>query len=130
MWHFLTIDGNRPFGIFTSQWCASDIPDIYYIHGGGMILGDVAGEDATAAMRCAEVGAVVVSVEYRRAPEHPQRTSAGRDRIAGLGNRRSVGSRAGPRGSDCRCPGCHRRTRAPAPRPRAVPLPLQAAAVN
>jgi|1186.fasta_scaffold851877_2 acetyl esterase/lipase len=38
-----------------------------------MILGDLAGEDATAAMLCAEVGAVVVSVEYRLAPEHPHR---------------------------------------------------------
>jgi acetyl esterase/lipase len=78
LWHFLTIDGNRPFGIFTSQWCASDTPGIYYTHGGGMILGDLAGEDSTAAMRCAEVDAVVVSVEYRLAPEpptlHPWRT--------------------------------------------------------
>jgi hypothetical protein len=46
-----------------------------------MILGDTAGKDSTAAMLCTEVGAVVVSVEYRRAPEHPQRTSAGRDRL-------------------------------------------------
>jgi acetyl esterase/lipase len=47
------------------------LPGIYYIHGGGMVLGDVAGEDANAAMLCAEVGAVVVSVEYRLAPENP-----------------------------------------------------------
>ena len=51
---------------------ASDaLPGIYFIHGGGMVLGDIAGEDATAAMLCAEIGAVVVSVEYRLAPEHP-----------------------------------------------------------
>jgi acetyl esterase/lipase len=48
---------------------ASDaLPGIYFIHGGGMVLGDIAGEDATAAMLCAEIGAVVVSVEYRLAP--------------------------------------------------------------
>ncbi len=47
------------------------LPGIYYIHGGGMVLGTVAGEDATAAMLCDQVGAVVVSVEYRLAPEHP-----------------------------------------------------------
>jgi acetyl esterase/lipase len=47
------------------------LPAIYYIHGGGMVLGDVAGEDAAASRLCAEVGAVVVSVEYRLAPEHP-----------------------------------------------------------
>ncbi|GIE48999.1 esterase [Amorphoplanes nipponensis] len=46
-------------------------PGIYFIHGGGMIMGDVAGEDPTATLLCDEVGAVVVSVEYRLAPEHP-----------------------------------------------------------
>jgi len=44
---------------------------VYYIHGGGMIFGDIAGEDANATMICDQVGAVVVSVEYRLAPEHP-----------------------------------------------------------
>jgi len=47
------------------------LPGIFFIHGGGMVLGDIAGEDATASMLCAEIGAVVVSVEYRLAPEHP-----------------------------------------------------------
>jgi acetyl esterase/lipase len=47
------------------------LPGIYFIHGGGMILGDIEGEDAAATRLCDEVGAVVVSVEYRLAPEHP-----------------------------------------------------------
>ncbi|HEY5820528.1 MAG TPA: alpha/beta hydrolase [Propionibacteriaceae bacterium] len=47
------------------------LPGIYYIHGGGMVLGTAAGEDPNAAMLCEQVGAVVVSVEYRLAPEHP-----------------------------------------------------------
>lgn len=47
------------------------LPGIYYIHGGGMVLGTIAGEDANSTLLCAEVGAVVVSVEYRLAPEHP-----------------------------------------------------------
>jgi len=47
------------------------LPGIYYIHGGGMILGDLDGEDAVAASICEHVDAVVVSVEYRLAPEHP-----------------------------------------------------------
>ncbi len=47
------------------------LPGIYYIHGGGMILGDIDGEDAVAAAVCEHVDAVVVSVEYRLAPEHP-----------------------------------------------------------
>ncbi|GID32811.1 alpha/beta hydrolase [Paractinoplanes brasiliensis] len=47
------------------------LPGIYYIHGGGMILGSVDGEDPNATMICDQVGAVVVSVEYRLSPEHP-----------------------------------------------------------
>ena len=47
------------------------LPGIYFIHGGGMILGDIDGEDAVATQICERVDAVVVSVEYRLAPEHP-----------------------------------------------------------
>ena len=61
----ITVRIYRPVG------ASSTLPGIYYIHGGGMILGDVAGEDAPAALFCDQVGAVVVSVEYRLAPEHP-----------------------------------------------------------
>ena len=47
------------------------LPGIYFIHGGGMILGDIDGEDPVSSMICEHVDAVVVSVEYRLAPEHP-----------------------------------------------------------
>ncbi len=47
------------------------LPGIYYIHGGGMVLGDVEGENFQASLISEQVGAVVVSVEYRLAPEHP-----------------------------------------------------------
>lgn len=47
------------------------LPGVYFIHGGGMILGAAAGEDASAALICERVGALVVSVEYRLAPENP-----------------------------------------------------------
>ena len=46
-------------------------PGIFFIHGGGMILGTVAGEDPTATLICDQVGAIVVSVEYRLSPETP-----------------------------------------------------------
>ncbi|TCK22006.1 alpha/beta hydrolase [Pseudonocardia endophytica] len=46
-------------------------PGMLFIHGGGMVLGSVAGEDPTATMLCDALGAVVVSVEYRLAPEYP-----------------------------------------------------------
>ena len=47
------------------------LPGIYFIHGGGMVLGNMDGEDPVASMICERVDAVVVSVEYRLAPEHP-----------------------------------------------------------
>jgi acetyl esterase/lipase len=66
-------DGDPDVGvrIYRPVGAAAALPGIYFIHGGGMVLGHVADEDPTAAMLCAEVGAVVVSVEYRLAPEHP-----------------------------------------------------------
>jgi acetyl esterase/lipase len=47
------------------------VPGIFFIHGGGMILGSVEGEDPVATRICDQVGAIVVSVEYRLSPEHP-----------------------------------------------------------
>ncbi|GAA3871324.1 alpha/beta hydrolase [Streptomyces lacrimifluminis] len=47
------------------------LPVIYHVHGGGMVIGNNR-VGADAALRWAEeLGAVVVSVEYRLAPEHP-----------------------------------------------------------
>ncbi|MFI7598176.1 alpha/beta hydrolase [Actinoplanes sp. NPDC049681] len=69
--------------IYRPRDAATPLPGIYFIHGGGMILGDVAGEDPTATLLCDQVGAVVVSVEYRLAPEHPHPAPA-EDCYAGL----------------------------------------------
>jgi acetyl esterase/lipase len=57
--------------IYRPRSATGTLPGIYFIHGGGMVLGNVAGEDPTATMLCDQLGAVVVSVEYRLAPEHP-----------------------------------------------------------
>ena len=47
------------------------LPALYYIHGGGMVIGSIDTEDSIARMLCAAVGCAAVSVEYRLAPEHP-----------------------------------------------------------
>ncbi|KUO07244.1 alpha/beta hydrolase [Streptomyces sp. DSM 15324] len=44
---------------------------IYYVHGGGMVVGDRRTGVESFVPFVAEGGAVVVSVEYRLAPEHP-----------------------------------------------------------
>jgi acetyl esterase/lipase len=46
-------------------------PALYWIHGGGMVLGEVAQDDPKCAAWAAELGCVVASVEYRLAPETP-----------------------------------------------------------
>jgi len=45
-------------------------PCVYYLHGGGLVSGSVAGDDGKAAALAQDTGAVVVSVDYRLAPEH------------------------------------------------------------
>ncbi|MEV7969515.1 alpha/beta hydrolase [Sphaerisporangium sp. NPDC088356] len=47
------------------------LPCLYWMHGGGMVLGLVEMDDARMAGYVRDVGCAVVSVEYRLAPEHP-----------------------------------------------------------
>jgi acetyl esterase len=44
---------------------------VVYYHGGGYVLGDLDGYDNVCRQLCFDSGAVVVSVDYRLAPEHP-----------------------------------------------------------
>jgi acetyl esterase len=46
-------------------------PGVFEIHGGGFMMGDIAMMDPWCQRVAAEIDAVVVSVEYRLAPEHP-----------------------------------------------------------
>ena len=44
---------------------------LLHVHGGGFVLGDVAMDEHRCVTLCRELGALVVSVEYALAPEHP-----------------------------------------------------------
>jgi len=46
-------------------------PGVFEIHGGGFLFGDIEMMDAWCQATCAGLDAVVVSVDYRLAPEHP-----------------------------------------------------------
>lgn len=46
-------------------------PVLLWIHGGGWVLGSVSGYDNLARDLCARAGCLVVSVDYRLAPENP-----------------------------------------------------------
>lgn len=50
---------------------AADAPCVLYFHGGGFMKGDLDSSDTVAWGLAEEAGAVVVSVDYRLAPEHP-----------------------------------------------------------
>lgn len=55
----------RPFGITEA------LPGIVYFHGGGWVTGGLDSHEGTCRLLAAEARAVVVSVDYRLAPEHP-----------------------------------------------------------
>jgi acetyl esterase len=46
------------------------VPTIVYFHGGGFVIGDLDTHEGVCRLLCNDVGAVVVSVDYRLAPEH------------------------------------------------------------
>jgi acetyl esterase len=47
------------------------VPTVVFFHGGGFVIGDLDTHDNQCRWVCREVGAVVLSVEYRLAPEAP-----------------------------------------------------------
>lgn len=60
-----------PVRIYRPRRLQPASPAVFFIHGGGMYLGDLDYEHATAVQICEELGVIVVSTGYRKAPEHP-----------------------------------------------------------
>jgi acetyl esterase len=61
--------GEVPVRIYTPDGPGPH-PVLVFFHGGGFIAGSPDSHDGTARELCAQAGAVVVSVDYRLAPEH------------------------------------------------------------
>jgi acetyl esterase/lipase len=59
----------RPSGAASSH-----VPALLWIHGGGYVIGEAAQDDLLCRRFAKELGATVVSVDYRLAPEHPYPT--------------------------------------------------------
>ncbi len=65
-------DGHTvPVRIYRPQAASKSIPTVVFFHGGGFVLGSVELMDDIGRKLCRDLGAVVVSVDYRLAPEHP-----------------------------------------------------------
>jgi len=47
------------------------VPTLAFFHGGGFTIGDLDSYDAQCRVLCDRIGAVVLSTDYRLAPEHP-----------------------------------------------------------
>ena len=64
-------DGPVPIRIYRPQGTPAATPTIVFFHGGGFVIGDLDTHDDAGRLLCRDVEAVVVSVDYRLAPEHP-----------------------------------------------------------
>ena len=64
-------EGTIGLRVYRPQAAASALPLVVYYHGGGFVLGDLDGYDRVCRRLCEDTQAVVVSVDYRLAPEHP-----------------------------------------------------------
>lgn len=61
----------------------SKLPALYWIHGGGYVMGDIEQDDRLMMQLVKRIGCVTASVDYRLAPEHPFPTPV-EDCYAGL----------------------------------------------
>jgi acetyl esterase/lipase len=66
-------EGDHAVGVrvFRSARASGAVPALLYIHGGGFVVGSVLAEQENAVALASTLDVVVVSVEYRLAPEHP-----------------------------------------------------------
>ena len=64
-------EGSLRVRIYRPTDATGSLPGILFIHGGGMVMGSLDSEHHTAVGLCDAIRAVVVSVDYRLAPEFP-----------------------------------------------------------
>src|SRR4051794_37067028 len=65
-----TPDGDVPARVYRPD-VTGPTPTVVFIHGGGFVIGDIETHDNQARSICAYTDSVVVSIDYRLAPEAP-----------------------------------------------------------
>jgi acetyl esterase/lipase len=57
--------------LYTPEGTSQPVPGLLYLHGGGFVIGNLDSEHANCVALCRNLGVVIVSVDYRLAPETP-----------------------------------------------------------
>ena len=63
--------GDLSLRLYLPNDAASLGPGLIYIHGGGMIMGDLDSQDENMREAATALGIPIASIDYRKAPEHP-----------------------------------------------------------
>ena len=63
--------GEIPVRVYRRIGLTGSVPAIVYLHGGGWVVGDLDTHEGSCRLLALESDCVVVSVDYRLAPEHP-----------------------------------------------------------
>ncbi|HEX5739499.1 MAG TPA: alpha/beta hydrolase [Hydrogenophaga sp.] len=63
--------GSLTLRVYTPIGAAGASPVLLYLHGGGWVIGDLDTHDEVCRRLCHGAHAIVVALDYRRAPEHP-----------------------------------------------------------
>ena len=64
-------DGDLSLRLYQPQNATAPAPGLIYIHGGGMIMGNLESQDEVLKTTASELGMPIASLDYRKAPEHP-----------------------------------------------------------
>lgn len=64
-------DGDLSLRLYQPQSASVQSPGLIYIHGGGMIMGNLESQDEVLRITASELGIPIASIDYRKAPEHP-----------------------------------------------------------
>jgi acetyl esterase/lipase len=67
----LTTDGGVSMTVLRPSGAVGDRPVLYWMHGGGMVIGNRYMDDARLGEWCRSLSCICISVEYRLAPEAP-----------------------------------------------------------
>ena len=64
-------EGDLSLRLYQSQSTSTPAPGLIYIHGGGMIMGNLESQDEVLKITASELGIPIASIDYRKAPEYP-----------------------------------------------------------